>query len=70
MVNHKPCPFCGGRRLQTRDLWDVYRFVACRDCSAAGPKGHDDAEAWKRWDERKGPDQGSLFESPFEDVFQ
>ena len=63
MVDHKACPFCGGRSLRVKTLWDVYRFVACTRCNAAGPKADDEAGAWSAWDERKAPEpiQQGLF---------
>lgn len=64
-MEHKSCPYCGGRDLKVKNLWRdrltgewTYRFVACA-CKAAGPPvPYDQGEdaAWAAWDHRVEPD--------------
>lgn len=60
-----PCPFCGGRDLSVRPIWQTWRFVACA-CKAAGAPGRTEAEAIANWNRRSAPkerdlEQGVLF---------
>lgn len=58
MKDHKPCPFCGGKEVETygyiveqtgnETIWEY--CVACYKCDATGPSAYTEEEAWKAWD--------------------
>lgn len=50
---HERCPFCKARDQRCKDLWrGQFKFIACRNCKAAGPIARTEEEAWRAWDER------------------
>ena len=50
-VNH-PCPFCGGTDLDTDTTSARFVFVFCRKCSANGPWGYNNKNAFELWGAR------------------
>jgi Lar family restriction alleviation protein len=50
----KPCPFCGGIRLQTYgDRGDFYVECLNDNCMVAGPAGVTRQQAVDKWNKRK-----------------
>lgn len=50
-ANH-PCPFCGGNDLDTDTTSTKFVFVFCRKCSAGGPWGYNQKNAFELWGAR------------------
>lgn len=57
----KPCPFCGGNAQTVKSSGRWGWFVSCR-CAAVGPSSQSREAAIEAWNDRKEPEQLSIFD--------
>ena len=55
----KPCPFCGGKRLELWHCGPVYHVV-CNTCGAMSGGGGTEAEAVEVWNRREEESNSSV----------
>lgn len=48
----KPCPFCGGEKLQVVSVYGEDFYVDCLTCTTCGPSGGTHNEAQELWNRR------------------
>ena len=53
MEGLKPCPFCGGNKLNTRLLMHRDFEIVCMSCGAKGPEGDSIPHTKELWNTRK-----------------
>lgn len=51
MAELKPCPFCGGTKLEIVCFADL-NYVTCNTCGVDGPDADNKQEATEVWNER------------------
>ena len=64
MSEMKPCPFCGGKDLETVSLSVLldnnWWTVDCNDCAISGPMGRGEEKAIENWNKRGGETSAAM----------
>jgi Lar family restriction alleviation protein len=51
-MEHKACPFCGGKPRAINFETFEPGFILCGECGACSPESHSEAGAWEKWNKR------------------